>query len=557
MVPTEVQTCRRHVTFRPPAGLTALLSSGKICAMSARTRRFREQPAPTPRPRPVLEETYVLLASFLVGAIILVVEIIGTRAISPYYGASVYVWSSLIGVTLASLALGYFLGGWAADRWPHPPALAFEMIGGAVWLLLVPWMRQGVLTATTSLGLRLGSLVSAALLFAPALVLLSMTGPIAIRLVTSNFTFLGRGVGKIYGISTAGSMLGAILTGFVLIPSFSVSSVLEGSAVALLVLGCGGLFVARRMAQAGSVLVVGLLGCVALTRAPAPPSNVAYLGNSFHGELKVVDVDSSRLLLINGIDNGFVDRQSMAPRAPYIELFRYLPLARPNAKRALCIGLGAGSVPRVFQVEYGLATDVVEIDPAIVDVAQRFFGFPSAIPVIVEDGRTYVEHAPHRYDFVVLDAFASETLPAHLFTREFFARVDAILEPGGILAINMIGLAEGPAASAWRSIYRTLAERFAHLRAFASEQNSDARDRYTNLFLLASQGPLPSPTSLGTRAVFGSMQRGEIHDDSTAPAHVLTDDYSPLETLQLPFLVQLREDMIRKGQSVLLFDGTN
>ncbi len=176
--------------------------------------------------------------------------------------------------------------------------------------------------------------------------------------------------------------------------------------------------------------------------------------------------------------------------------------------------------------------------------------------MIVEDGRTYVEHARHRYDFVVLDAFASETLPSHLFTREFFARVDAILEPGGILAINMIGLPDGASGAAWRSVQRTLAERFAHVRVFASEQTADARDRYTNLFLVASQEPLPSPASLGDRGVFGSMEHGEIHAAGDGYASVLTDDYNPIETLQLPFLVLLREDMIRKGQSVLLFDGT-
>ena len=139
----------------------------------------------------------MLLASFLVGAIILVVEIMGTRVISPYYGASIYVWSSLIGVTLASLSAGYVLGGWAADRWPRLPGLALEMIGGALCLLLLPWMRRGVLAATTPLGLKAGALVSAALLFAPPLGLLGMTGPVAIRLVTSEVTLLGRGVGKI------------------------------------------------------------------------------------------------------------------------------------------------------------------------------------------------------------------------------------------------------------------------------------------------------------------------------------------------------------------------
>ena len=139
----------------------------------------------------------MLLASFLVGAIILVVEIMGTRVISPYYGASIYVWSSLIGVTLASLSAGYVLGGWAADRWPRLPGLALEMIGGALCLLLLPWMQRGVLAAATPLGLKAGAPVSGALLFAPPLGLLGMTGPVAIRLVTSEVTLLGRGVGKI------------------------------------------------------------------------------------------------------------------------------------------------------------------------------------------------------------------------------------------------------------------------------------------------------------------------------------------------------------------------
>jgi len=498
----------------------------------------------------------VILACFLVGAIILVLEIIGTRVIGPYYGASVYVWSSLIGVTLASLAVGYVLGGWAADRWPRLDCLGVEMIGGALCLLLVPWLRQSVLAMTTALGVKAGSLVSAVILFAPPLVLLSMTGPVAIRLVTSDFTVLGRGIGTIYGASTAGSMLGAILTGFVLIPNFSVGHVLEGAAVVLFALGGSGLLVARRSLAGVLVMVVGFLASVTLAPSAAPPSNVVYLGNSFHGELKVVDVGDARMLLINGIENGFVHRASMEPLAPYIRLFGYLPAARPQAKRALCIGLGAGSVPRAFRLRHGLTTEVVEIEPAVAAVARRYFELPADVPVIVEDARTYVARTPQRYDFIVLDAFASESLAGHLFTREFFARVDTALRPGGILAINMIGLPRGPAAVPWRSVDRTLAERFAHRRVFAIETTPSAQERYTNIFLAASHAPLPEPASLGNDAVFSVMQRGEIPPDDGLAVPVLTDDYNPLDTQQLSFLVLFREDMIRKGQSVLLFDGT-
>src|SRR5437868_8063889 len=230
----------------------------------------RETPAPA---------SYVLFASFVTGAVILIVEILGTRVISPYYGASVYVWSSLIGVTLASLTTGYWLGGYVADRGSGLAALGAEIVAGAVCLALVPWLRRSVLVWTTPLRLAAGSLASATVLFAPALVLLGMTGPLAIRLVTSEFTFLGRGVGTVYGLSTLGSMVGALLAGFVLIPTFSVRSLLLALALVLFLLGGVAFVLARRMLRAAGpgvavVVIAGLLG------GPAPrASNVLYVGN--------------------------------------------------------------------------------------------------------------------------------------------------------------------------------------------------------------------------------------------------------------------------------------
>ena len=138
----------------------------------------------------------MLGASFVSGALILVLEILGTRVISPYYGSSIYVWSSLITVTLASLTLGYWLGGMAADRWPSLVCFSVALLAGGLFTLAIPALRTAVLLLSTPLGLRLGSLVSATLLFVLPLVALSMTGPVAIRLVTSEFMLLGRGVGK-------------------------------------------------------------------------------------------------------------------------------------------------------------------------------------------------------------------------------------------------------------------------------------------------------------------------------------------------------------------------
>src|SRR6185295_6093760 len=153
---------RRGATWQAVhAGLAALPSGGYACGVEQSRRpkaaaaraAARTADAPRPPTAPWLE-TYVLAASFLVGGIILVVEILGTRVVSPYYGASIYVWSSLIGVTLGALTIGYLAGGWAADRWPALTALAAEVVGGALYLLLVPGLRRAILVATTPLGLK-------------------------------------------------------------------------------------------------------------------------------------------------------------------------------------------------------------------------------------------------------------------------------------------------------------------------------------------------------------------------------------------------------------------
>ncbi len=521
----------------------------------------KRKPAPEPAPLR-FEEGYVLVASFVVGATILVVEILGTRVISPYYGGSVYVWSSLIGVTLASLAVGYWLGGCAADRWPHVGTLAAEVIGGGLFLLLIPWLRRSVLAWSTPLGLKAGSLVSAAVLFAPPLILLSMTGPLAIRLITNEFSILGRGVGRVYGISTLGSMVGAIVTGFVLIPTFPVRGLLVGLALMLLLLGGGGLLLARRALMAAGLGALALLaGTTLLSTTGARPSNVIYVGNSFYGELKVVDVRNARLLLINGVNNGFVDRATFESLAPYIAYFAYLPAARPQGRRALFIGLGAGSAPRIFHLQHRIATEVVEIDPTIPRLARRYFDFPGDTPVIVEDGRQYVERTVNRYNFVVLDAFNSETHPAHLFTREFFASVERVLTRGGIFAINMAGIPYGEPA-AWRAVHATLKARFVFVRVFLGEDLAQDPTRYTNLFFVASHESLPSPDSLRGRdaretEIFARMARHEIVVRPEPGVElVLTDDYNPLDDLQRRLFVLWRQDLLRNAKSVLLFDDS-
>ena len=527
--------------------------------MSDRRRATKRRPA-SPDHTP-----YLLLASFVTGSAVLVLEMLGTRVIGPYYGASVYVWSSLIGVTLAALALGYWAGGYVADRWPQLTAFAVEVTAAGLFVLMIPSLHKAVLSATTPLGLKAGALVSATVLFGPPLLLLSMTGPVAIRLVTSEFTMLGWNVGRIYGVSTLGSTLGAIVTGFFLVPVFAPRAILVGVALTLVIVGAIAMLIERRVASAVAVAVVGVGLAVLLAGSPEPPSNLVYMTNSFYGELKVLDAQERRVLFINGLDNGYVNRRTFESLTPYTTYVAYLAAARPAARRALCIGLGVGSIPRSLHIRYRMDTDVVEIDPQVAGIARRYFGLPDDIPVFVDDGRTFVEHARSRYGFVVLDAFSSDVHPVHLFTREFFASVDGVLEPGGVLAMNIAAFPYGEHSRAWLSVYRTLAERFRFVRVFKGQDvRPEETDRWANLFLVASHDPLPDPADLAAPGkedadVLATMAARELLPEQAGGADrsvVLTDDYNPMDDLQRELFVAWRRHVIENTQSVLLFDGT-
>jgi spermidine synthase len=357
-------------------------------------------------------------------------------------------------------------------------------------------------------------------------------------------------------------MLSAILTGFVLIPGFSVRAILLGLALTLLGVGAIGLLLGGRPGSAVASTASGMLLATVLAGTPVPASNLVYLGNSFYGELKVLDVQEKRVLLINGLDNGFVNRRTFESLTPYISYVAYLPRARPAARRALCIGLGVGSMPRVLHLHHGFETEVVEIDPEVVAIARRYFGFPADIPVSVEDGRTFVERTRSRYDLVLLDAFTSDVHPFHLFTREFFASVDRILEPGGVLVINFIAYPYGDRAGALAAVYRTIAERFPSVRIFKGQDvKPEETDRWANLLLLASHDPLPAPASLAVppeeREVLTTMAARELPLTPDANRGlVLTDDYNPMDDLQRELFVAWRRHVIENTKSVLLFDGT-
>ena len=181
----------------------------------------------------------IYLLAFLSGAGVLILETAGARLVSPFFGSTIQVWSSLISVTLLSLSSGYAIGGWAVDRRPVARTLYAALLLAGASLLPVPWLAHRVLSAAAGAGAPWGSLLSAALLLGPSISFLGSVGIIGVKLTSSHFENVGGAVGRMYAVTTLGGMAGALATGFWLLPNFGLRS-LFGS-MSLFFLGIGAL----------------------------------------------------------------------------------------------------------------------------------------------------------------------------------------------------------------------------------------------------------------------------------------------------------------------------
>lgn len=493
---------------------------------------------------------------FLLGTAVLVLEILGARVISPYYGSSVYAWSAQITVTLASLAAGYWFGGVLADRRPQAAFYFQQILAAGALVVVIPFLTDPILSGTTPLGLMGGSLASATLLFAPSLLVLSATGPLAIRLVTADVRSLGRGVGSVYAVSTAGSVTGALLTGFVLVPRFPLSRTLFFTGAALMALGGLGLWRSgRRGGGASAVLAAALTAAVLLPARDAVATNVLVHRSSLYGDVKVMDLSpTERYLLLNGVFHGMIDLTTGESQADYIGYMEFLPLFRPGAGKALVIGLGVGSLPEMYRRHHALPSDTVEIDPVVAELAQSHFGYVPTGRVAVEDGRTFLERSEGKYGVIVLDAFASESIPYHLFTEEFFRLAKSRMAPGGVLGVNVVGNAAHPA---WHSVYKTLARVYAHVRVFPTSADPE---HLGNLVLVASDVPVVFPPAASLRPALRPVMEAMLKEEAPPPspdalerAPAFTDDFNPIDEVYRPLIVRWRKDIIDRAKGVLLY----
>jgi len=479
---------------------------------------------------------YLYVTAAVAGAAVMIVEILGAKMLSPYVGMSHFVWTAQIAVTLVALASGYYAGGRLADRSPRLTWLYWALLGAAAYLALTVLICEPVAYRCLDLNLAAGSLLASAILFFLPLALLAITGPFLVRVITSTVAGVGGNVGRLTSLSTLGSFAGTLVIGYVAIPLLPNSFTMYATAAALLLL-CAGYFGFFHRQTVAPLVVIFVLACALGSRVLWRPLHEyqyvleLFRGNSHFGQLQVVDLkDSScRYYLNDNLIQNTYDPGTKQSESAFTYLLAGLARAyTTNINDVLCIGLGVGIVPMDF-ARRGARVDVVEINPAVVPVAERFFDMdPKQLHITVDDGRHFLNRCQKQYDAVILDAFLGDSSPSHLLTREAFVSIRRVLRPGGTLVINSFGDLTPGHDFFTASLAKTLKAVFRGVRLHDCGNGG--------IFFAATDRPDPvfvHPPELDR--IYPEAQRytdqGFADVAQAEPSHgrVLTDDYNPVE----------------------------
>lgn len=487
-------------------------------------------------------------AAFVGGASVMVVEVVGTRMLMPVFGVGLFVWSALLVVTLGSLAFGYYLGGRVADTGRWPPLHVQLMLAGTA-VAIAPFLRVPVLRMGDGLGLRFGPVISALVLFAPALFLLGMVSTTVVKRSLRDAASTGRTVGRVYAISTLGSLLGTLAAGFWLVPSYTAGTIFSGTAALLVLVGGLGFPIARR-GLAGLALLP-LVGVLFHEPVRVAGFDVLARRQSLHGSLTVVrDATRAVPLLLLRADHSLIGAEwhTGQPAFSFVHLLSAGIHAHPHVERALVIGLGVGSVVEPLQVA-GATVDVVELDAGVVELAREHFGFRANGEVFVEDARTLVQRLDRKYDIIVHDTFTGGETPEHLLSVEVIRELSRLLTERGILTLNMVGASEGPLSAAPLAVRATLLRVFPHVRSFRDDSSSSAALHNIVQFASRSEIVFEVPAAGGAGVsrrseVLATFQDGEIFRDAN-PGVPIEDADNPVAALSVSVSERFHEEMNR------------
>jgi spermidine synthase len=491
----------------------------------------------------------LLTAVFVCGAVVMIFEVLASRVLGPYLGTSFYTWTSIIGVIMASLSLGYYLGGKWADRKADLDRLSLIIFLSALTLLLTVFIKPLVLEMVrlVNWGIELESLVAASMLFILPSFFLAMITPFSVKIKLASLNSSARTVGALYSLSTLGSIVGTFLAGFVLIPFLGTALLLN---ILILVLTGVSLLVSVKKYQLFKVVLIlatGLLMFMDVSGAAAMTLNDPLVLETRYNTVWIYDYTDpasglvARALRLDpyGTQSAIIVDKPDQLLFEYTKYYRLAEFFKPDFKKTLMIGGCAYSFPKFFLKNYpGAGLDVVEIDPGMTEIARKYFKMKDdpRMRIFHEDGRTFLNNSSDRYDVIYGDAFSSfNTVPFQLTTVETVQRMSDLLNDDGVVIINLIGSLEGKGADFLRWEYATYSQIFRKVYLFRVKDISN--DKQQNIMLVAVKGrdrleQAEGAATAETEPVLASMLKRVIDVDKIkdfSGGSVLTDDFAPVE----------------------------
>ncbi|QQR64711.1 fused MFS/spermidine synthase [Candidatus Kaiserbacteria bacterium] len=505
------------------------------------------------------KKVFYVVNSFLAGFSIMVVELISSRIVAPILGATVFTWTSVIGLTLLGLAIGGWVGGKVADSVKSNRPLPIALLASALSVALIPKFAEytSFITDASNSILVLNLLLSFYLFFIPACAIGTIQ-PLLLKKYADTFSSIGTKYGTLSAAWSIGSMLGVFLTGFFLISVIGSTETIWLISSMLFLLGITYVFSDTSLLL---IFIATLLSTVVLYSVTTTPSqkNVLFEKETNYYSTKVIDtvlptLGESRILFLDLDIHGVEPTHSNL--LTYFDMQPVFSYIKDEIKDILVLGGGAYLLPRHFSEYYQDAhVTVIETDPEMIPIANEFFNLQQyPITTVITDARLYMQKNQGTYDVIYGDTFNSYiSVPWYLLTTEWNAQVRERLNKDGIYAINFISSLDGDGAELAKSITNTFKQTFPNYYVFLFGKGSTA---VQNIVLVGINGDniLSEKELMKRLGQDGHTQlartvasRESIGNSSV----ILTDDFSPIERLMSPLLKDYFPNNVRQIRQIM------
>ena len=481
------------------------------------------------------------LTVFVSGMLVMILELIGTRMIAPYFGSSLHVWTAMIGTILGFLSLGYFLGGRMADKKATYERLGIVLLFNAVACLFLVFSARYILIflANTVPFTSIGALIATMLLFSIPSVLFGIVSPYAAKLQIHTLKSSGTTVGNLYALGTIGSITGTFLAGYYLLSVMGSFQLIFLISITLMI-NAGVLLKKKFTGVIGMAIIATLyFGFLSPTKYYQIPydSQIIAIEHTAYSDYFILQYeykeDIIRMLLtdFDGVQSKYKLGHKEELAAAYSKFFT-LPACYKANNKVLLIGGGAFTYPNYFANEFPNGEmDVVEIDPELTRISQEYFELSPIIErvnIINEDGRVYVNRNSKKYDTILVDAYANSIPPFQLTTKEAVDNRYASLDDRGLLIMNILSVIQEEKPTLVDVEMKTVKEVFGNVTVYQVMKGKDFEETQ-GFILVATKGDvhMQSTCMASDYGLLNNVLDYEPKDQTP----VFTDTYAPVESV--------------------------